>query len=535
MAIEIPFPLLTDIAEGRCLPFIGAGFSMNAKLPDGKTMPDWPALARTLARDAKTPDGLSPTVVAEKYEKRFGRVQLVEAIRRALHSDMARPGKAHLAFASLPFDTIYTTNFDLLLEESYSSIGRPFRSLVGERQLPFHAGRTASSIIKMHGDLRHEEHIVVTQKDYDSFLEENPVVATHLAAMLITRTPLFIGYSLNDPDFHHIRSVVRSRLGQFERMSYVVQFDYSEESIENALQDRLNVISLSTQAGFSRDELLEQLLLAISEDIDVEAGIRLRRSRPDIFEPIIGEAVEKATQSVEFSRVVEATSSLCFVMMSFGGEFDRVYRTLITPAAQRLGLEVVRADEISGPGFVMEQIRTAIMQSRLCIADISDRNPNVLYELGIAQANQKPTIIIAQDLMNLPFDVAGQRILRYGDAPEEAQKQLEAAIGHVLSDDSINDAERLLASGQYRASVSLASVSIEHRLRSLVQSRIPTQALERLSPARMVNLLLEGGILTQEMAKKLHRAIKIRNKAVHTLTTTSPNDAALVLSVAREL
>jgi hypothetical protein len=43
--------------------------------------------------------------------------------------------------SQLPFDTVYTTNFDLLLEQSYSAAGRPFRSLVGELQLPFHAGQ----------------------------------------------------------------------------------------------------------------------------------------------------------------------------------------------------------------------------------------------------------------------------------------------------------------------------------------------------------------------------------------------------------
>ena len=166
----------------------------------------------TLARDAETPKGEAPPVVAQRYEQKFGRVQLIEALREALHPDKARPGAAHRAFVQLPFDTIYTTNFDLLLEDAYTQATRPFRSLVGELQLPFHAGQTASSIVKMHGDLRHEEHIIITQKDYEHFMDRYPVVATHLSAMLITRTPLFIGYSLSDPDFENVRRVVRSRL-----------------------------------------------------------------------------------------------------------------------------------------------------------------------------------------------------------------------------------------------------------------------------------------------------------------------------------
>ena len=236
MPIEIPYPLLSDIFEGRCLPFVGAGFSKNADLAPGLVMPDWNQLATEFARHLPLDGRETPQEVAQRYERYFGRVQLIEAIRRSLHTDSARPGRAHRTFAKLPFDTIYTTNFDLLLEDAYQQEKRPFRSLVGEHQLPFHAGKTASSVVKMHGDLRHEENIVVTKKDYDEFMTKYPVVATHLSAMLITRTPLYIGYSLSDPDFLHIQEVVRSRLGEFERMSYVLVFDSSDLAKARSIQ-----------------------------------------------------------------------------------------------------------------------------------------------------------------------------------------------------------------------------------------------------------------------------------------------------------
>jgi hypothetical protein len=111
VALNIPFPLLTDIGEGRCLPFVGAGFSLNAELPPGLRMPDWPSLTASLAAEAGIDAaGISPPDVASRYERRFGRVQLIEAVRRLLHPEKARPGKAHLAFAALPFDTVYTTS-----------------------------------------------------------------------------------------------------------------------------------------------------------------------------------------------------------------------------------------------------------------------------------------------------------------------------------------------------------------------------------------------------------------------------------------
>ncbi|HEY6321727.1 MAG TPA: SIR2 family protein, partial [Thermoanaerobaculia bacterium] len=370
--------MIADIAQGRCLPFVGAGFSKNASLPAGLSMPDWAELTAALARDAATPPGTGATVVAQRYEQRFGRVQLVEAIRDALHPDKARPGKAHRIFVQLPFDTIYTTNLDLLLEDAYADAARPFRSLAGELQLPFHAGQMASSIIKMHGDLRHEEHIVVTQQDYEGFMERYPVIATHLAAMLITRTPLFLGYSLSDPDFGNIRKVVRSRLGAFERMAYVVQFDVSPEDVEKALDARLHIISLETAAAATRDEVLAAFLEEVQRQLDTKAGVSLRASRPDLFEEVDVELVTRAVESPGQSPVIEAASKLCFVMMPFEKRFDETYHLLVAPLVRAHGLTAIRADEMAGPGFIMEQIRTAIQQSRLCIADLTGSNPNVL-------------------------------------------------------------------------------------------------------------------------------------------------------------
>jgi hypothetical protein len=76
--------------------------------------------------------------------------------------------------------------------------------------------------------------------------------------MLITRTPLFIGYSLSDPDFSKIREVVRSRLGKFERMAYMIQFDVSDEDVEAGLREKLHIISLNSEAAASRDEVLAE-------------------------------------------------------------------------------------------------------------------------------------------------------------------------------------------------------------------------------------------------------------------------------------
>jgi HEPN domain-containing protein len=523
---EIPQPLISDISEGKCLPFIGAGFSMNAKLPPDMRMPDWYALAQILSREANTENNLSPPVIAQQYERRFGRVQLIESIRKTLHPGQAKPGLAHRSFVTLPFDTIYTTNFDLLLEDAYDEIGRPFRSLVGELQLPFHAGQTASSIIKMHGDLRHEEHITVTQKDYEQFLDKYPVVATHLSSMLITRTPLFLGYSLSDPDFQNIRNVVRSRLGQFERMAYIIQFNRSSDDIENALDDKLHIISLNITEGKSRDDLLSALFNQILDKLDVQAGIEFRNSRPDVFEPINMEVVEKAIDS-EDHPILETTSNLCFVMMPLHKDLEVVYRNLIVPAVEQFGLKVVRSDEINASGFIVEQIRVAIQQSRLCFAVISNNNPNVMYELGLAQANGKPTILLAQDTSDLPFDIASQRVVKYGDNPAEAIDSLSTTIQNTLTEDYLKEAKDLLNRKYYRASIAASAVILEHSLRNLIKTK-EIKNKQILGINQMIKILGDSNIIDVSTIKILLKASKIRNNAVHNLSEQTRADAEFV-------
>ncbi|NIA03555.1 MAG: hypothetical protein GWP12_03350, partial [Nitrospirae bacterium] len=70
--------------------------------------------------------------------------------------------------------------------------------------------------------------------------------------------------------------------------------------------------------------------------------------------------------------------------------------------AETSGLEVLRADDIYSPGVITEQIRAAIHQSRICIADISDKNPNVLYEVGISHTLDKTTILLSQSVEQIP-------------------------------------------------------------------------------------------------------------------------------------
>lgn len=537
MIVDLPQPLIDDIADGRCLPFVGAGFSLNAECDKGYSMPDWAKLAEQLATVAGVEDeNLQGPDAATIYERKFGRVHLIDAVRRSLSPEHVRPGRAHRAFAQLPFETIYTTNFDLLLEDALQAVGKPFRSLVGELQLPFHAGLFATNLVKMHGDIRHEEHFIITRRDYDTFLETYPVVATHLSAMLIVRTAFFLGYSRTDSDFLQIQSVIKSRLGKFQRMPYIVQFDASSADIETGLDNELHILNIITEGSLNRSDLLADFFEAIQKEVDARAGKELRHSEPEAFEEVRSSTLDLTYRARDAVDLLESSSSLCFVMMPIGRESESIYWNLVKPAAENVGLTPLRADQITMPGQIMEQIRAAIRESRVCIADVSSANSNVLYELGLAEALGKPVLLIAQSGSQPPFDIAGRRYIGYDStAPERARDTVTSVLMELLKRDRLDEVQTLIDNGLYRAAVATMGVILEHTLQQSARGSDTMSRYRLASITQMVNALHKVDKIDKSTATAIRQFAEIRNRAVHELAEPSADEARLALELLKRI
>jgi hypothetical protein len=532
MTIELPGPLIDDIAEGKCLPFVGAGFSLNGECDEGYSMPDWVGLASRLGKLARVEKALEGPDAATAYERQFGRVHLIDEVRRSLNPEHVKPGKAHKALVQLPFDTIYTTNFDLLLEDTLQALAKPFRSLVGELQLPFHAGLFTTNLVKMHGDIRHEEHFVITRNDYERFLENYPVIATHLSAMLIVRTPFFVGYSRTDSDFLQIQSVIKSRLGLFQRMPYIVQFDSTPEEVEIGLDQNIHILNISTEGGISKSDALADLFDAIQIEVAARAGKELRSSEPDAFEEVAPSTLDLTYRAADASDLLESSSSLCFVMMPFTRETESVYWNLIKPAVEEVGLTPLRADQISSPGSITQQIFAAIRESRVCVADVSAGNANVLYELGLAQAIGKPVLLIAQHDSRAPFDIANMRYIAYDpEELDEASAAMVSMLLDLLESNKLNEAQTLINNGMYRAAVAIMGVILEHALQNAIR-RADILVRRRLaSSAQMADVLFQAGALGEPEVAVIRSFADIRNRAVHHLEEPSSDDAKLALGL----
>jgi predicted nucleotide-binding protein len=106
------------------------------------------------------------------------------------------------------------------------------------------------------------------------------------------------------------------------------------------------------------------------------------------------------------------TKSQIFVIQSFGKETDAVYE-LISSAAANAGVFVYRADLLDTKDSVLNSIHEAIHNSSLVIADVTDGNSNVMYEVGFARAKNKPLILISNSSRKVPYDLVKGPVLIY--------------------------------------------------------------------------------------------------------------------------
>jgi len=96
--------------------------------------------------------------------------------------------------------------------------------------------------------------------------------------------------------------------------------------------------------------------------------------------------------------------------------FDQWFKAMIEPAGVKAGFRVKRADQELSSGPIFEQFLEDLKDCHAALAFMTGLNPNVMYELGIAHALNKPVLLVADSREALPFDVTHLRFFRYDDA-----------------------------------------------------------------------------------------------------------------------
>lgn len=197
--------------------------------------------------------------------------------------------------------------------------------------------------------------------------------------------------------------------------------------LENALEDKFKIPKdkISDFIGVFEESLETALLL---QKIDNRTRII------DVTEAIPGG--DEGARLRRIAKDVKITSGdSCFVMMPFASPIGDYYEKIYDPAIRKAGLKPVRADaEIFGTGKIMDQIWTGINNAKVLVAELTTRNPNVYYELGLAHALRKPVVLVTGEMNDVPFDLKHIRVIYYDMTdPFWGQKLTDKVSENILS------------------------------------------------------------------------------------------------------
>ena len=177
---------------------------------------------------------------------------------------------------------------------------------------------------------------------------------------------------------------------------------------ENALSDTFNVPS-EKHAEFI-DVFIESLSVA---KLIEKIGDKYRII--DVSNTGSSPLVDSSSEIKRLGKSLDISATdTCFVMMPFASPLGEYYKQIYEPAIKKAGLNPVRADQdIFGTGKIIDQIWTGINSAKVLIAELTKRNPNVYYELGLVHALKKPVVLVSSNEEDVPFDLQHIRVIYY--------------------------------------------------------------------------------------------------------------------------
>ena len=260
---SVPNHLYEDIKNHSSVLFAGAGISTEGRLYGWKTFYD------TIFEKCGLNDNGETTLSFPELMQHFcdhidggNKNRLIREIIDRIESFSAPSGihndttQFHSLVAEIPlFDRIVTTNWDPFFEQALSILVPMFE----DRDMGFwHDDKR--QVLKIQGFITRPYTIVATKKDYGSCINLNALVWGKLKDLMATKTFLFVGYSMQDSDFHIIFDDIAERLGELRRLSFAIDLNADNASISYWRDRGVQVIKDTGMAMMIkiRDRLVEE-------------------------------------------------------------------------------------------------------------------------------------------------------------------------------------------------------------------------------------------------------------------------------------
>lgn len=198
-----------SLIDGRAALFAGAGLSRPAGFVD------WRGLLREIAADLELDVDLETDLIAiaqYHFNKRKTRSTLNQKLIEEFTEDVKLTTNHHL-LANLPIRTVWTTNYDQLIERACQDAKKRFEAKIDPKNLAPSKRRVDVTIYKMHGDASSPDGAILTKEDYELYNRTHLAFTHILESDLISKTFLFLGFSFTDPNIEYVLSRIRVLVG----------------------------------------------------------------------------------------------------------------------------------------------------------------------------------------------------------------------------------------------------------------------------------------------------------------------------------
>lgn len=206
------------VMDGNAALFVGAGLSRPAGYVD------WKELLREIADDlGLTVDREYDLIAIAQYHhnQRRSRAKLNEK----LIEEFTKGGKStnnHPLIAQLPIHTVWTTNYDTLLEDAFRAQHKRVDVKISAENVAQTRPGIDVTVFKMHGDVSQPHQAVLTKDDYETYHLQRELFTIRLKGDLVSLTFLFLGFSFTDPNIDYILSRIKNLLGQNTPTHYCI-------------------------------------------------------------------------------------------------------------------------------------------------------------------------------------------------------------------------------------------------------------------------------------------------------------------------
>jgi Sir2- and TIR-associating SLOG family/SIR2-like domain len=228
---------VSAMREGDAALFIGAGMSRPAGYLDWKSLLRECAIELGLDIDREH----DLVAVAQYYLNRRNRDRA--RLNKILKREFSKQGtftENHSIIGQLPIDTVWTTNFDHLLEKAFEKEGKNVDVKWRDQQIPTAVAERDVTLYKMHGDIANPDEVIICKDDYEHYARRHELFQNQLASDLLSKTFLFLGFSFTDPHLDYMLGHLRSLLEDSKREHFAimrrVRFNEHNPNKSDALQ-----------------------------------------------------------------------------------------------------------------------------------------------------------------------------------------------------------------------------------------------------------------------------------------------------------